>query len=190
MKPQHPAARFFVIPKFFCILLSLSCLLAAPAQAMDDATKQVVNQALDQGRLIGEGRLTYIFLDVYDAQLFAARGAFSPTGEYALALRYLMDFDGIDITKRSIDEMQEQGYRDVPQLAKWQTFMSDTFPDVKENDTLIGVRTSTGSSRFFHNGQFVGELDDPEFTNAFFGIWLAPNTSEPKLRQKLLGLRR
>ena len=31
------------------------------------------------------------------------------------------------------------------------------------------------------------ELRDADFTRRFFGIWLSPQTSEPKLRQSLLG---
>jgi len=33
----------------------------------------------------------------------------------------------------------------------------------------------------------VGEVKDAEFARRFFGIWLAPSTSEPALRQTLLG---
>jgi len=41
--------------------------------------------------------------------------------------------------------------------------------------------------RFFHNGALRSELRDTDFTRRFFGIWLSPQTSEPKLRQSLLG---
>ena len=33
------------------------------------------------------------------------------------------------------------------------------------------------------------EKRDAEFARRFFGIWLAPETSEPRLRAALLGLR-
>jgi hypothetical protein len=29
-------------------------------------------------------------------------------------------------------------------------------------------------------------IDDPEFSRYFFGIWLSPHTSEPKMRGELL----
>jgi hypothetical protein len=41
--------------------------------------------------------------------------------------------------------------------------------------------------RFFVNGRLGGELRDTEFARFFFGIWLSPQTSEPSLRQALLG---
>jgi hypothetical protein len=44
-------------------------------------------------------------------------------------------------------------------------------------------------SRFFHNGNPRGEVRDAEFTRRFFGIWLGEATSEPALRDSLLGRR-
>jgi hypothetical protein len=42
--------------------------------------------------------------------------------------------------------------------------------------------------RFFVNAKATGEMRDAELARLFFGIWLSPNTSEPQLRQTLLGL--
>jgi hypothetical protein len=42
-------------------------------------------------------------------------------------------------------------------------------------------------ARFFVNGALRGELREPGFARSFFGIWLAPVTSEPALREALLG---
>jgi hypothetical protein len=42
------------------------------------------------------------------------------------------------------------------------------------------------ATRYFVNGKFTGEIRDAEFTRLFFGIWLSPRTSEPRLRQALL----
>lgn len=137
---------------------------------------------------VGEARLSFLFWDVYDAQLYAPAQNFRADGEFALSLQYLMDFSGPDIAERSIDEMRGQGYRDKPQLDRWLIEMLTIFPDVKEGDTLIGVRAANGHSQFFYNGNKIGEISDPLFADAFFGIWLAPNSSEPKLRKKLLGI--
>jgi hypothetical protein len=40
----------------------------------------------------------------------------------------------------------------------------------------------------FVNGQFRGELRDADFTRRFFGIWLAPESSQPALRDALFGV--
>ena len=41
--------------------------------------------------------------------------------------------------------------------------------------------------RYFHNGTPIGEIADPGFAQAFFGIWLDPKSSRADFRQKLLG---
>ena len=41
-------------------------------------------------------------------------------------------------------------------------------------------------TRFFFNGSLRGEVADADFTRLFFGIWLSPKTSEPRLREQLL----
>jgi hypothetical protein len=37
-----------------------------------------------------------------------------------------------------------------------------------------------------HQDRMLGELRDPELAQRFLGIWLAPETSQRKLRQQLL----
>ena len=41
--------------------------------------------------------------------------------------------------------------------------------------------------RYFHNGKPIGEIAEPGFAQAFFGIWLDPKTSRADFREKLLG---
>jgi hypothetical protein len=74
-----------------------------------------------------------------------------------------------------------------PQAQAWQTEMTRLFPDVGDGDRLTGVMLPGEAARFYFNGELRGELRDPDFARLFFGIWLAPETSEPALRERLLG---
>ena len=65
--------------------------------------------------------------------------------------------------------------------------MERVFADVKEGDRLTGVVTPTKTSKFFYNGAFRGEVLDPAFADAFFGIWLNEKSSQPRVRNLLLG---
>jgi hypothetical protein len=67
--------------------------------------------------------------------------------------------------------------------------MRALFPDVAAGDTLTGVHLPERGARFFHNGRLLGEIRDPQFSRAFFAIWLDPRTREPSLRAALLGER-
>ena len=65
--------------------------------------------------------------------------------------------------------------------------MKRIFPNVDQNDRLTGVNLPGGVVRYFHNGKPIGDIADPGFSRAFFGIWLDPKTSELDFRQLLLG---
>ena len=66
--------------------------------------------------------------------------------------------------------------------------MTKIFPDVKKGDHITGVYRPSEKAVFFFNQKLLGELSDPELAKRFFGIWLSPLTTEPKMRLHLLGL--
>ena len=59
---------------------------------------------------------------------------------------------------------------------------------MRAGDRITGVHLPGEGARFFVNGRLQGELRDADFARLFFGIWLSPRTSEPALREALLGL--
>ena len=136
----------------------------------------------------GEGRLTYLFWDVYDATLFAPNGQTDGNRPpLALSLSYLRPIEGRKIADRSIEEMRKLGLNDEVKLADWHAQMKNIFPDVDMGITLTGVYNNDGSTIFYKNGENIGRISDPDFTRAFFDIWLDEKTSAPDLRQSLLG---
>lgn len=170
----------------------LLCAGAALAQAPLPATPQVrdeINAALPQGRLIGQGRLTVWSFQVYDARLWA--GAGFRAGGYAsqplaLELAYLRAFDAVEVAKRSLQEMRRSAAISDAQAAQWTTELLRVIPDVRPGDRVTGVHRPGVGAAFWVNGRASGEILDAEFARLFFGIWLSPNTSEPRLRQALL----
>lgn len=137
---------------------------------------------------IGHGRMSVLLWDAYDATLYAPSKPFDATKPYALTLTYLMDFDGADIAERSVEEMRKQGFSDSATLERWGKQMAAIFPNVKEGDSITGVRDASGNTAFYHNDTAIGTITDAAFTQHFFNIWLSEKTSEPKLRKKLLGM--
>ena len=91
------------------------------------------------------------------------------------------------IASRSIDEMRRIGPLSDAQAAAWLAVMTRLFPDVQAGDRLTGVQQPGQTARFHFNGQFRGEGADADFARLFFGIWLSPKTSEPKMRALWLG---
>jgi len=118
--------------------------------------------------LLGEGRLTVLFWDIYDARLYVADGSYDPEKPFALSLNYLRGFSGSDITKRSIEEMRKQGLGDESVLVSW----------------------PSEGARFFLNDLLIGTITDQNLNRRFFDIWLSEKTSEPEIRRLLMRISR
>jgi hypothetical protein len=166
----------------------LAAALAATAPAFANTPPAEVSGELAGARLVGAGRLRFMGFSVYDARLWAPVPPADPLAvPLALELAYTRRLVGKLIAERSLAEMKRQGPIDDATGARWLQAMLQLFPDVAEGDRLTGVHRPGEAARFFHNGRFVGEIRDAEFARRFFGIWLTPQTSEPSLREALLG---
>ena len=145
--------------------------------------------ALPTAALAGQATLTFWGFEVYQATLWVAPG-FTASAyaehSFALELTYLRDFAGADIAKRSLAEMARQAPMSAEQATRWDGQMRALFPDVRAGDRLTGIHRPDMGVRFVLNGQPLGDIADAEFARRFFGIWLSPQTSEPKLRLALL----
>ena len=137
-------------------------------------------------KTVGKGELSWMFWTAYEAELLSDNGEYSPDKPFALKLVYNMDFTGNDIAQRSAEEIIAQKVAAKDDIDKWLVEMNNIFSDVKNGDSITGVRNESGESLFLHNGEEIGRINDPEFTKAFFGIWLSEKTSEPELRAQLL----
>jgi hypothetical protein len=158
----------------------------APAAALPPE----VATELPGARVQGSGRMRYFGFHIYDARLFAAGnvvGADWAAAPLALELQYGRAFGGADIAERSLTEMRRQAEIAATTGERWLAAMKSLFPDVRAGDRITGLLHPDGRTRIFHNGQPRGEVRDPDFTRLFFGIWLSPRTSDPALRNALLG---
>lgn len=147
---------------------------------------------LPDARLHGRATLRFFGLDIYQASLWVPAG-FDPARweqqTFALELAYRRDLQGRAIAQRSLAEMRRQDTLDETLADQWLTRMAALFPDVRRGDRITGVHLPGRGARFVVNGRELGEVADTRFARMFFGIWLAPQTSEPGLRTALLGLR-
>lgn len=175
-----------------------AALLALSLPAMTDLQAEPAPPAellaeLPQARLQGTGVLRFFGLRVYEARLWVRPG-FEPEGyakyPFALELTYDRKLEGMAIAERSVAEMRRVGPVDEAQARRWLALMKQAFPDVVAKDRLLGLNDGSGGVRFFYNGRLTADVADAEYARLFFGIWLAPQTSAPALRDALLGLAR
>jgi hypothetical protein len=135
----------------------------------------------------GGGELTFFGISVYDGYYWSPTRGWSQDGPFALDLHYHRALDGEKIAERSVGEITKLGYGTAEQRSRWGEEMKRVFPDVRRGDRLTGVHLPGGVVRYFLNGKSIGEIADPGFARAFFGIWLDPKTSQLDFRQMLLG---
>jgi hypothetical protein len=175
---------------FAVTVFAVIALLVAPlceAQTAPPALPATVTD-VPAAKSLGGGLLRKFGFQIYRAYLWTPEGsAFDRNKPHALDIEYLRNFTAKALAERSIDEMRAQGVGSDTVYPKWLSEMQRVFADVKPGDRITGVVTATKASKFFHNGNLRGEVNDAAFTEAFFGIWLNENTSEPAFRKLLLG---
>ena len=172
------------------VLLAAAGAVLASTRAQANVAPPEVVAELPSARLLGSSRLRVFGFQVYDARLWSSVATGPDTwaqAPLALELQYLRKLDGPAIAERSLSEMRRQGDIATATAERWLAEMKRLFPDVTAGDRITGVQQPGVGARFFVNGKLAGEVRDAEFARWFFGIWLSARTSEPAMRDALLG---
>jgi len=173
-------------------MLRRQLLMAVPAACVAGlarATHAGAPGLLPGGRRLGQARLRFFGLSVYDATLWAEPGFDAAQFErhrFVLELHYLRTLYGKAIAERSLKEMRGVGRVSEAQATRWLEAMIQLFPDVKDGDHIAGLHLPGEGARFTLNDRRLGDVPEAEFARLFFGIWLSPATSEPQMRGQLL----
>lgn len=185
MQRRHALLALLALP----LLAGTGSVLASRGAGSREPPPELRSE-LPQARLHGSTRLRFLGLVVYDARLWSPERP-SPLGwseqPLALEIEYARALSGGPIAERSLTEMRRQGPIADEVAQQWLATMRRAFPDVARGDRLTGVLLPGRGLRLFHNGSLRIEVADADFARRFFGIWLAPETSEPSLRADLFG---
>ncbi|MDA0910153.1 MAG: chalcone isomerase family protein [Proteobacteria bacterium] len=142
-------------------------------------------------QLVGKILYTYWFWDVYYAALYAPTKDFSWRNSFFLKLTYLRDFSAQSIIEETIDQMSSQTPKNNnDDLKRWQKQLTVIFPDIKENQSLIGYFDGKQRTLFFTGqGKYLGQIDSLAFSRSFFAIWLSDQSENLELSRQLRGLK-
>ena len=160
------------------ILMIVTVLFSLNAQAMPDNVK-----------LVGQGQFSYLFWDLYQAQLYTADGNWSGYQQSAplvLKLTYQRDISKADFIEATVDQWKHLQGKVSAQHQDWAKQLDTLWTDVKKGDQLSCVLLADGTVQFYFNDKLLGDVTDPAFGPAFLDIWLSEKTSAPKLRKQLL----
>ena len=155
------------------------------------STSSVIAQAnsgtlLERYQAVGNGELTWWGMTIYYATLYSADGRYHPQRDHALQIHYRISVTAQRLAEVSLDQIEEI-YGPQPQRETMIKSLASLFCDVKKGDAIIGYNHPGQGAQFYCNGKLTGKLDDPKLADAFFAIWLHPQTSEPELRAQLIG---
>ena len=160
------------------------------------ALERQLKRWLGAPQLWGQAMFRYFGFSIYQAQLWVGprppeAGVSWAQQPVVLSLQYQRDFKGEDIAQRSLEEMRRHPLIRESDQATWLAALKALIPDVRAGERLIGVYQPGQGLQLWHDGASLRELGtapDALLAQVFMGIWLDPSTSQPELRQRLLGL--
>ena len=172
-------------------------LIVAPGKFANAAFPQNELSSTEKGYLtnftaVGRGELTWLGFSVYHASLWTKTGNFKNINDsvpIALSITYLRNIDSVDLAEKTVQEWGHLGIFEEDERETWGERLQVIWPDVEPGDSIVTLVTEDKTTKFYHNDSLITVLSDPGFGVALLSIWLDPNTSEPDLREKLIGLR-
>ncbi|HEY6419252.1 MAG TPA: chalcone isomerase family protein [Candidatus Binataceae bacterium] len=159
----------------------------APAQAQEHPPLPSPVAEMAPGiHPLGKGSHKLFGFKVYDASLWVVHVKWNPDEPHALDVRVLRPIPADTLINVGVDEMARLSDADSAKRAAWHSELAKVVPNLKNGDRLIALSAPNHDTYFYLNGKQTGEIDDPSFGRAFFGIWLDPRTNNPSLRKSLL----
>lgn len=152
--------------------------------------KNIDHPALNKSnfKIVGQAKFSVLFWDIYESTLLTTSGSYpikNQQHQLLFEINYLKDISSNELIKRTKQQWQHIG---IP-ANNYQAYIPELkrlWPDISKGDTLSLV-IQNQHSVFYFNQQYLGIINDPVFGQRFIDIWLAKNTSQPKLRIQLLG---
>ena len=136
---------------------------------------------------LGQARFSILFFDIYRSRLFIKNERFNQNSKpYIFEITYLKDITNKDLVERTIEQWQHLSV-DKMRYQQYIPKLLTLWPNITASDKLA-LLVHDKKSVFYYNNRFLGEISDSEFGDLFLDIWLSPQTSQPKLRQQLLGI--
>ena len=138
-------------------------------------------------KLIGQGTLKVLFFEVYDIRLLADSKPFSWKNKFQLEFEYKREVKKETVIESSIKEMHRQSSVLDKDINKWQEYLEISIKPVQEGSQATVTWNPNGQITFHYQSSEPTTIEDENFARAFLNIWLGEETSQPKLRNQLLG---
>ena len=149
-------------------------------------SEQVIAE-LGKLKKVGQAEMRWLMFPLYRVALKTPDGRYQPERlPQALHITYHRNIHRDDLITATDQQWQRLGVTEE-QRAKWLVLLKDIWPSVKRGDSLILTVNKEGKAHFLYNDKVIGALEDKQFGRSFLNIWLSPKTSQPGIRQRLIG---
>ena len=138
-------------------------------------------------KLIGQGTLNVLFFEVYDVRLLSDFMPFSWENKFQLEFEYKSSITKGRIIDSSIKELKRQPNVTEQNLDEWKAYLQEVIQPVQEGSQASIQWSPQGTITFQNEGAKSLTIKDESFARSYINIWLGQETSQPKLRSKLLG---
>ena len=152
---------------------------------LDPKSELIISKYLDQKFLIGSANYSFLFWNIYDAELYSTSKKFN-SNELAIILKYNRSIEKETLVKETINDIKEQKNISKEQEEKWKSLLESIYIDTKTNKKFIAIKINN-KSIFYYNNKKLYESFDEEFNQLFFDIWLRSNSKNPNFTKTLLG---
>jgi hypothetical protein len=169
----------------YVLLTSLLLMLSISAPRAQDKQSTI--------ELSGKATFRWFGIKVYDIALYLDKEERSfdlrTTRPLTLKITYDMNIDAVDLIENTSEQWQEIGLgqsKICANKAQWLDKLQSIWPNISSGDSLTLTIDLQQISTFYHNEVEKGQIEDANFGYCFAAIWLAKDTTEPKIRRKLL----
>ena len=152
---------------------------------LDPKSELIISKYLDKKFLIGSANYSFLFWNIYDAELYSTSNKFN-SNELAIILKYNRSIEKETLVKETINDIKEQKNISKEQEEKWKSLLESIYIDTKTNKKFIAIKINN-KSIFYYNNKKLHESFDEEFNQLFFDIWLRSNSKNPDFTRTLLG---
>ena len=152
---------------------------------LDPKSESIISKYLGKKFLIGSANYSFLFWDIYDAELYSTSNKFN-SNELAIILKYNRSIEKETLVRETINDIKEQKNISKEQEEKWKSLLESIYIDTKTNKEFIAIKINN-KSIFYYNDKKLHESFDEEFNQLFFDIWLRSNSKNPNFTKPLLG---
>ena len=148
---------------------------------------EMLKEEFSSPTIIGEGTLKVFFMEIYDLRLIADSPTFSWQNKFKLDFIYTRDLKKDSVIESSIKELRRQSSVSESDIESWQGYLEQSIKPVQEGTHATVLWNPEGHITFHYENYEPTTIKDEGFARAFLNIWLGEETSQPKLRDELLG---